>query len=446
MTIDTSPPNAIEAENALLGSMLIDPAAYWDVAGFLKADDLYLVKNRWIFEAIATLQGKRQPADIVTIAAEMDKQNRKPEGGVFLSLSQLTEGVPSAIHAETYGREVEAAAVRRRMFLAASEIAKLAYQSNRPVDNVIEDAEQAIFNISDGRSFGDLVHIREATSAFYDRTLQLKEDGAGALGPLTGLVDLDSILGGLGRDDVTLLAGRPSMGKTAMLLQVAKNIALDYAGPGSVAVFSLEMSKQQLVGRLVSSHARIDGNRLRRGQVRDDELAAFTAAVAWASELALYIDDTAGITPSQLRSRCRRLYAEKGGIKAVLIDYIGLMTTTRRYDKRNNEMGYISSQLKGLARDLQVPLLVAAQLNRMCETRGDKHPAMSDLRDSGDLEQDADTILLLFRDDYYNKETSLKPNVVEVEVAKARNGPVGMVEFYFDKACTTFRPLERRRA
>ncbi len=441
-TIDVTPPTAIDEEKALLGCLLCDPRSYWDVADIVQPQDLYLVKHQWIMEAVVRLHQRRAPVDALTVQGELERRGQLAEVGGFLALSQLMDAMPSAIHAEAYGRAVEHAAVRRRLLMAASEVAKLAYDQAIGIDAVLERSERHLFAIAAGRNVGDLQHVRTAAAVFLERINALAADEAGVVGPTTGMPDLDTLLGGLGTENFNIIAGRPGMGKTSFLLNVVAHVAElpDMTGP--VALFSLEMSEEQLIGRLVATRSEIDSYRLTRGKVQSHEWKRFNDATGWVSELPLYIDDTPGLTPSQLRSRCRRLHAEHGGLRLVVVDYVQLMSTTRRTESRQLEMTYISGQLKALARELKVPVFIAAQLSRSCEMRPNKRPQLSDLRESGALEQDADSVTFLYRDEYYSKEQTESPNVAEVELAKHRHGPTGRVEMFWRAELMRFQPLQ----
>ena len=443
--IDITPPAALDAEKALLGAVLIAPHAYWDVASFLRPDDFWLERNRWVFQAISALHERREPVDYLTVLGELEKRKQLDQVGGPLGLSQLMDGVPSAIHAEAYGREVERAAVRRRLLGAAGEIAKLAYDQKIPLTAVLERSESQLFSISERRSTGNLEHVATAANAYYDRIMAMLDGEPHAAGPTTGYVDLDRLLGGMGEENVTIVAGRPGMGKTSFLLGIVAHVAElpDLVGP--VAFFSLEMSREQIVNRLVAARSEVDAHRMAQGKLRESEQPKVIEAFGWLGGLPLYIDDTPGLSPVQLRSRCRRIYAERGGIRLIVVDYAQLMLSDRRYESKVQETAFISQQIKALARELKVPVLVAAQLNRSCEMRRDKRPILSDLKESGALEQDADAAIFLYRDEYYKKEASEKPGVAEVELAKHRHGPTGKLEMFWQSWLMKFRPLEKRR-
>lgn len=438
---DKMSPSNVEAEEAVLGSVLINPEALFDVATFLKPEDFSLVKNGWVWEAILAVHERRDPIDFLTIVTELEGQGRLQEIGGPVFVSRLMDAVPSAIHAEAYGRMVEQASLRRRLLGAASQVAQLAYDERQSIEQVLDKAEQALFSVSERRLTRDLQPIKNVVHEYYDRIQDLSERDESLLGIPTGYRLLDTLLGGLQRSDLLIIAGRPGMGKTGFLLGLALNAARLHRG--RIAVFSLEMSAEQLVGRLIAAETGIDSQRLRRGALRTEEWPLFTEAAGRLAETQIYLDDTPSITPLQLRTKCRRLYAEHG-LDLIVLDYLQLMNSDYHTDNRVQEISYISRHLKQLARELDVPVMAAAQLSRAVEQRQDKHPMLSDLRESGSIEQDADIVMFIYRDEYYNEETE-KPNIAEIAIAKHRNGPTGTVELFFQKELAHFRELETRQ-
>lgn len=435
-------PSNVDAEEALLGAVLINPDALFDVITFLKTEDFFLVKNGWIWDSILAVHERRDPIDFLTVVRELERQGRLPEIGGAVYVSRLMDAVPSAIHAEAYGRIVEQAGLRRRLLGAASQVAQLAYDEAKEIEVVIDEAEQALFGVSEKRLTRDLHPIKEVVGRYYDRIQDLSTRDDTLLGVPTGFSQLDTLLGGLQRSDLIIVAGRPGMGKTGFLLNVALHAARYHRK--RIAVFSLEMSDEQLVGRLMAAETGIDSQRLRRGALRDEEWDRFNEATGQLADTMVFIDDTPSITPLQLRTKCRRLYAEYG-LDMVMLDYLQLMTSGFRNENRVQEISYISRHLKGLARELNVPMVAASQLSRAVEQRNDKHPMLSDLRESGSIEQDADVVMFLYRDDYYNKDASEKPNIAEVSVSKHRNGPTGTIDLYFEAQLARFRNLETRQ-
>ncbi len=428
-------PHSREAEEAVIGAVLINPEAYYDVAQFLKADDFYIHRHRWIWETFTRLHERRVPIDFLTVTEELDQQGRLAEVGGPAYLTALTSNVPTSLHAEAYGRLVEQTSIRRKMLDAANQIAKLAYQESTTVETVMDDAEKAVFSVSERRMTRDLMPIQQVLSDYYDRIDQLSKRSDEVMGVPTGFIDLDRLLGGLQQSDLLIVAGRPGMGKTAFMLSIAKNAAQIHKK--HIAIFSLEMSNEQLVQRMVAQETGIDSHRLRTGKLNEDEWPLFTHAVEVLSDTKIFLDDTPSLTPLQLRTKCRRLHLEYR-LDLVILDYIQLMSSgTSRSENRVQEVSYISRNLKILARELNVPVLAAAQLSRAIEQRADKDPQLSDLRESGSLEQDADIVMFIHRPEMYEKDT-LKQNLAQIKVAKHRNGPVGMVELVFLSHLTRF--------
>lgn len=412
-------PHNRQAEEAVLGAVLINAESYFDVAQFLMADDFYIVRNRWIWEAFTHLHERRQPIDYLTVISELEQQSQLAEVGGPAYIMALINQTPTSLHAEAYGRLIEQTSVRRRMLSAANELAKLAYDQGKTVDTVLDEAEKSIFGISERRIRKDLQPINEVLSEVYDRVDRMSQRGDEIMGVPTGLIDLDRLFGGLQKSDLLIVAGRPGMGKTGLMLSIAKNAAQKHKK--HVAVFSLEMSNEQLVQRLIAQETGIDTQRLRTGKLSDDEWPLFTRAIEVLSDTHIFLDDTPAITPLQLRTKCRRLHLEFS-LDLVIVDYLQLMSGDTRIDNRVQEVSYISRNLKVLARELNIPVLAAAQLSRAVEQRADKKPVLSDLRESGSIEQDADIVMFIHRPDALEKD-SPRANVAEIIVAKHRNGP-----------------------
>ncbi len=427
-------PHNREAEEAVLGSVLVNTEVYYDLAHFLSADDFFLHRNQWIREAFTRLQEQRQPIDLLTVGEQLDSQGRLVEVGGHAYLTGLINNVPSSIHAEAYGHMVEEAATRRRLLEAANRIARLAHQSDTLLEDVVNEAEKAVFGVSEQRLPHQLQPIRQVLSEYYDRIDYLARHKDETIGVPTGFIDLDRLLGGMQPSDLLIIAGRPGQGKSGFCISVAKNASQLHKQ--HVAMFSLEMSNEQLVQRLVAQETGINSQKLRLGQIQDEEWPLFTQAVSALGETHIYLDDTPSISPLQLRTKCRRLHMEVG-LDLIIIDYLQLMTGDTRMDNRVQEVSYISRNLKALARELNVPVLAAAQLSRAVEQRSDKHPLLSDLRESGSLEQDADIVMFIYRPDQYETDT-LKQNIAEIIVAKHRNGPVGSIELVFRESLAKF--------
>ncbi|MEN6392921.1 MAG: replicative DNA helicase [Anaerolineaceae bacterium] len=437
--IPTVPHNR-EAEEALLGAILINPEAYYDVAPFLKPDDFYLQRNRWIWEAFTALHERRAPLDFITLSEELAQKGQLEEIGGPAFLSSLVSNVPTSLHAEAYGRIIEANAIRRRMLNAANQIAKLAYQEDKSVESVLDESEKAVFGVSERRMTRDLQSIKQALSDYYDRMDQLASQDEEYQGVPTGFIDLDRLLMGLQASDFILIAGRPGTGKTAFILSAAKNAAQIHKK--HVAIFSMEMSNEQVVQRLLAQETGIDSLRLRTGKLSEDEWSLLTHSIETLSDSIIFLDDTPALTPIQLRTKCRRLHLEYH-LDLILVDYLQLMSSGMRNENRVQEVSYISRNMKILARELNVPVLAAAQLSRAIEQRTDKEPQLSDLRESGSLEQDADVVMFIHRPELYEKDT-IKQNIAQIKVAKHRNGPVGTIELVFRNNLAKFENAATR--
>jgi replicative DNA helicase len=433
VTPDKSIPHNVEAEESVLGALLIDPEALFRVAPFLRPDDFYVQKNAWLYQAILDLHERREPLDLVTLRNEMEARGLLEEIGGVAYIAQLMEAVPTAIHVEAYGHIVEEAAVRRRLISAASDIAQLAYQEQRDIEQVIDQAEQHLFSISQRRLSRDMAPIREVVQAYYDRIEYLYDHRGETLGIPTGFADIDRLLGGLQKSDLIIVAARPGVGKTSLGLSIVRNAA---RLGRHVAIFSLEMSREQIVQRLISAETGIDAQRLRLVNLEEGDWALLSHAMGVLSELPVFIDDTPSISALQLRTKARRLHAEHG-LDLIFVDYLQLMTGDIRAENRVQEVSYISRMLKGLARELDVPLLAASQLSRAVEQRSDKRPVLSDLRESGSLEQDADVVMFIYREEMYREETE-RQHVADIIVAKHRNGPTGVAQLYFRQHLAQF--------
>jgi replicative DNA helicase len=427
-------PYSKEAEEAVIGAVLINPEVYFDVAQFLQADDFYIHRLRWIWEAYVTLQESKTPIDILTVSETLDQQGRLSEVGGPAYLTALASQVPTSLHAEAYGRVVEAHSVRRRLLNAANHIATMAYDEAEGIEHVLDEAEKAVFTVSERRLRNDVTPLKKVMEEVYKEINDLATRDDEIFGVPTGFTDLDRLLGGLQASDLLIIAGRPGQGKSGFLLSVARNAAVKHKK--HVALFSLEMSNEQVVQRLLSQETEIDSQRLRMGKLRDGELTLINDAISLFENTVIFLDDTPAITPTQIRTKCRRLDLEHG-LDLILVDYLQLMSGGRRIDNRVQEVSYISRNLKVLARELNVPVLAAAQLSRAVEQRSDKRPVLSDLRESGSLEQDADIVMFIYRPDQYEKENA-RPNVAKIIVAKHRNGPVGEIELLFRPSLAKF--------
>lgn len=430
-------PHNREAEESLLGSILINPEAYFDVAQFLHADDFYIHRNGWIWESFTRLTEKRVPIDLLTVSEDLSQHDHLVEAGGMGYITSLINRVPSALNAEAYGHIVEEYAIRRRLLSAANEVAKLAYDQDKNLDAVIDESEKQVFAISERRVQHDLEPIKTVLNDYYDQVDELARRSDEIYGVPTGLKDLDRLLGGLQKSDLIIIAGRPGMGKTGFMLGAARHAALNYKK--HIAIFSLEMSNEQLVQRLISQQTGIESQKLRSGKLEEDEWSLFAQAVDVLGSTNIFLDDTPAITPLQMRTKCRRLHLEYH-LDLIIVDYLQLMSGDSRNDNRVQEVSYISRYLKVLARELNVPVLAAAQLSRAVEQRTDKVPMLSDLRESGSLEQDADVVMFISRPNAL-EEDNPRQMVAQVIVAKHRNGPTGKVEVVFRPQLANFENL-----
>ncbi len=433
-------PHSVEAEEAVLGSILIDPEAIFRVSSHLHADDFFIVKNGWVWAAVFALQDRHEPIDFLTVCRELEARGQLAEIGGEAYISHLINAVPTAIHAEGYADIVQKTSLRRRMLSVASHIARLAYDESEEVDEQLDRAEQALLDIRNNRDPRALEPLPLLIARYYDE-LQSRYECSGELpGMPTGFPDLDALLGGLQASDLILVAGRPSSGKTSFVLNIALNAGRKFQR--HVAVFSLEMSKLQIVERMISQESGIDGQKLRMGRLVGDDWDRFIqASDHLATNSHVWVDDTPAISALQLHSKARRLHALHG-LDLIVVDYLQLMTAPGRHENRTQEVGILSRSLKALARELNLPVLVASQLSRAVEQRGDKRPMLSDLRESGSLEQDSDVVMFIYRDEMYN--THGDHGTADIIVAKHRKGPTGVVPLIFRKHLTQFVNATRR--
>lgn len=435
------PPQNIEAEQSVLGSLLIDPEAILKITSSLRPEDFYRETHALIYKAIVDLHERRQPADFVTLCDELERRKELEQVGGPGYLTSVINAVPTSVHVQYYGRIVERTATLRRLISAAAEISNMAYERAEDEDRILDQAEQLIFGVAQRSIERELVPLRTILSDYYDRIEYLYEHRGETVGVPTGFIDLDRLLGGFQQADLIIVAGRPGTGKTSLALSIA-----DFASRKHglcIAIFSLEMPAQQVVQRLVSGATGIESQRLRTGDITQEELARITRAMGELSETSVYIDDTPAIAPMELRAKARRLQAEHP-IDLLIVDYLQLMQAGLRMENRVQEVSYISRQLKSLASELHVPVLACSQLSRAVESRPDKHPLLSDLRESGSIEQDADVVMFIYREEMYDEDT-FRPNIADIMVAKHRNGPTGQISLRFMKELAKFANLELAR-
>lgn len=439
------PPQNTDAEASLLGAILIDADAIVKVADSITSQDFYESKHRNIFKAMSTLYEKHSPIDVLTVGDELKNTGMLDLIGGQSYLTELTNYVPTASHAEKYADIIAQKSMRRRLIKAATEMIEEGYDESKSVQELIEEAETGLFKVSEKHVKQDISSIEDILSISFDRLDELHKDKGKIRGIPTGYTDLDNMLAGLQKSDLFVIAARPAMGKTAFVLNLAQNIATKAGEP--VLIFSLEMSKEQLVDRLLAAEASVDAWNLRTGNLTDQDFEKIGQAMGSLSEAQIYIDDTPGITVSDMRTKARR-EAHQRPLGVVIVDYLQLMSGGTRFAGEGNrvqEISEISRGLKGIARELNVPVIALSQLSRSVESRSPQIPQLSDLRESGSIEQDADVVAFLYREDYYNPETDRK-NIMDVLIKKHRNGPVGGVELYFDREKQRIRSLDTRRS
>ena len=436
--MDKQLPSNLDAERATLGSILMDRDAIIAIAAWLAPEHFYLEKHRWIYEAMVACYTRRVPPDLQTVADELRRGERLAEIGDLAFLVELSNSVPTAYHVEYYGRIVERTAVLRRLIQAGGKIAALGYDETDDVEQTLDQAEQELFNVSQRRGVQGFLPLAQVIEQYYEYLSDVHERGSEMAGLPTQFIDFDRITGGLHKSDLLILAARPGVGKSSFAMSIAYNIAMQNRMP--VGIFSLEMGREQLLQRLLATFTGIDSQRLRTGRVSTQELQTVMDAMGQLAAAPMFIDDTPSITVNEVRSKARRLQAEHG-LDMLIIDYLQLMSGSgRRNDNRVQEVSEISRSLKGLARELNVPVLALSQLSRAVEGRNSHVPMLSDLRESGAIEQDADLVMFIYREEMYDKDTD-KKGIAEIHIAKHRNGPLGVVSLFFDQRTTRFRDL-----
>jgi replicative DNA helicase len=437
--LDRIPPQNIEAEQAVLGAILLNGDALITAMERVTSEDFYRGSHQRIFESILELAEDGEPVDLVTLTAKLhNKQQLEDIGGVTY-LSELANAVPTAANVDYYAAIVEEKSMLRRLIRTATQIVSNGYASSDDVGDMLNEAEARILEISQRRSSSGFVSIRDVLMEVFERVEFLYSNKGGTTGIPSGFVDLDKMTSGFQRSDLIIVAARPSVGKTAFALNIAQNVGV--RAKETVAIFSLEMGAAQLVQRMICAEANVDATRMRSGFLEGDDWEKLTFAIGALSEANIYIDDSPSVTVAEIRAKCRRLKQEKG-LGMVLIDYLQLIHGRGKGDNRQQEVSEISRTLKQIARELHVPVIALSQLSRGVEQRQDKRPMMSDLRESGSIEQDADIVAFLYRDDYYDKESE-KKNIIEIILAKQRNGPVGTVELAFLKNFNKFVNIDR---
>ena len=437
------PPHSNEAEQSVLGGLLLDNLAWDRAADLLSESDFYRHEHRLIYAAVGALVGASKPADVITVFEQLQSQGKAADCGGLAYLNALAQSVPSAANMRRYAEIVRERAILRKLIAASDEIATTAFNTQgRPVSQILDEAEGRIFRIGEegSRNRQGFQGIDKLVVELLDRVNELHENGAeDVTGVRSGFYDMDRMTAGLQKGDLIVLAARPSMGKTAFALNIAEHVAVNEGLP--VLVFSMEMGAAQLALRMVGSLGRIDQSGLRTGRLKNEEWERLAEAVDRLGRVQLFIDETPALNSAELRARARRMARQFGQLGLIVVDYLQLMSgSSTSEENRATEIGEISRGMKALAKELQCPVIALSQLNRSVESRNDKRPMMSDLRESGAIEQDADVIMFIYRDEYYNKD-SKEPGVAEIIIAKQRNGPVGTLRLTFLKPLTRFDNL-----
>lgn len=439
--VDHLPPHNLDAEQSVLGALLSDRDAIIRVASFLRPNDFYRRAHSLIYEAIVSLYNRREPTDLVTLVDELSRQGLIEDVGSEDYLAELIAATPTTVHAEYYARIVTRTAVRRKLIDAGSEIVRIGFDDGTEVEDALDSAERILFDVSQRRGEREFRSMREILEEYFDRLDSLHQHKGDVVGVPTGFIDLDKLTGGLQKSDLIIVAARPSVGKSALALSLGYHAAVQHNQ--TVGLFVLEMSGEQMVQRLLSMETGIDSHRLRMGFIDDSEWNSVVRAFGRLSEAPIYIDDTASVTMMDVRSKARRLAAEHG-LDLIIVDYLQLMTSGRRSDNRVQEISEISRGLKQLARELDVPVVALAQLSRAVESRQSHVPMLSDLRESGSIEQDADVVMFIYREEIYDPDTERR-GIADIIVAKHRNGPVGTVHLRFFDKTARFADLELYR-
>ena len=435
------PPQNLDAEMSLLGAVLIDEETLADISEHVKPHDFYDERHGLVFEAMMRLYEKHKPVDLLTLTEELKKKNDIETIGGSAYLTELTNYVPTAAHAEAYAELVSQKAIRRRLIKASAEISEMGFDEETSTDELLEQAEAQLFAVSDASLKQDLVSIETILTDSFDRMEELHRNKGALRGVRTGWRDLDNMTAGLQRSDLIILAARPAMGKTTLVTNLAYNVAT--VAKQSVLFFSLEMSKEQLVDRMLADASGVDAWNIRTGNLSDDDFGKLSDAMGEMAEAPIFIDDTPGVSVLEMRTKARRA-AHEQPLGLIIIDYLQLMQGSGKNDgNRVQEVSEISRGLKLIARELNVPVIALSQLSRSVETRSPQIPQLSDLRESGSIEQDADIVMFIYREAYYNPETE-RENITDLIIAKHRNGPTGKVELFFHPERLRFMSLDRK--
>ncbi|MEK5078685.1 replicative DNA helicase [Solibacillus sp. FSL W7-1436] len=437
--MDRVPPHNSEAEQSVIGAVFLEPQALITASEIVVADDFYHIAHQKIFQTMLNLSDQGKAIDLVTVTEELSAKKELEDIGGLSYITELASAVPTAANIAHYAKIVEEKAILRRLIRVASKIADDGYTREDEVEVLLAEAEKKMLEVSNRKNAGDFKHVKDVLVQTFDNIEQLQSRDGDVTGIPTGFRDLDKMTAGFQRNDLIIVAARPSVGKTAFALNVAQSVAVK--ARENVAIFSLEMGADQLVMRMLCAEGNIDAQRLRTGALETEDWSKLTMAMGSLSNSGIYIDDSPGVRMTDIRAKCRRL-AKESGLGMILIDYLQLILGSGKPgENRQQEVSEISRSLKGLARELKVPVIALSQLSRGVEQRQDKRPMMSDLRESGSIEQDADIVAFLYRDDYYDKESESK-DIIEIIIAKQRNGPTGTVSLAFRKEYNKFLNLE----
>lgn len=444
--IDTvrMPPQSLESEAALLGSLLLDKEAIWRVVDVIESKDFYKAVHRTIFEAVLEVLARREAIDVLSVSSRLKEKNQLDEIGGTAYLASLVNTVPTASNASHYARTVHRKRIHRDLIEASHRISELGYREDEDIEKIIDDAEKTIFSVAQSSLAQEFLPVKQSLEEAWQRIEKLHAGDGALRGVSTGFAELDNKLAGLQRSDLIVLAARPSLGKTSLALDIARNVALKENLP--VGFFSIEMSQEQVIDRLISSQAGVDMWRLRTGRLsgkgEENDFVRIRDAMETLSKIPLYIDDVSSPTVMQIRAMSRRLQAEHGALGLVVIDYLQLIRGHERAENRVQEVSEISRALKAMAKELNVPVLAISQLSRAVEMRPAGRPKLSDLRESGSIEQDSDVVMFIYREDKV-KENTDKKNIAEILIEKHRNGPTGKIELFFHEETVSFRSIAK---
>lgn len=434
------PPQNLEAEQSILGGLMLERESFDQVGDLISVEDFYSPANQKIYQAILDLNSKSRPIDLVTVTDALRSRNEFDAVGGYVYLASLLEKTISSAHIATYAQIVKEKSLLRKLIHTSTEIIESAFNSEKmEVDTILDKAEQEIFKIGEKKTASGLVGSMDVVRESIKKIESLYQRQADVTGISTGFTELDKMTAGMHAGELTIIAARPSMGKTAFSLNIASHIVLRQKK--TCAYFSLEMGKEAVMMRILSAESRVSMSEIRTGRVQDSSWPKLISAASQLSESKLFIDDTSGVSPFEIRARCRRLKAQYG-IDCIMIDYLQLMDLKLKVESRERAVSEISKMLKVIAKELNIPVIALAQLNRGVEGRSDRRPMLSDLRESGSIEQDADVIMMLYRDDYYDKEDPEKQGHAEVIIGKQRNGPTGTVKLRFDSKFSRFRDAD----